>query len=312
MIWTGPLLFCGLRRGVKPLISLLAISVALSPTVHCCAQVVVHIGQNFTASTLRVDSSSVPPDPNGAAGLLHFVEFINGRFAVFSKSNGAKVNTMTDITFWTQAGVTVPSGWDVSDPRTIYDSVSQRWFVSEIDFDPTSAVNTNRFLLAVSASADPTGTWKGVAIPSDPGGNNFADYPTLGLDAQGVYLSGDMFDPNSNQIGASLVSIPKASLLAATPSTAGLTRFGILSHNARGQILQPAICVDGSGQGNILSTASIGVDALGNFVTNTSLVNFVVRNPAGPGQATLTASSFLSVPPYLFHSIPRSLMVRPI
>src|SRR5262249_3188876 len=92
------------------------------------AQVVVAIGQNFTASTYRVDAAFLPPDSDGAAGPQHFVELINGRFSVFNKSDASKVQTMTDIAFWTQGGITFPSGWDVTDPRIIYDPSSQRWF----------------------------------------------------------------------------------------------------------------------------------------------------------------------------------------
>jgi len=262
------------------------------------AQPAVSIGQNFTASTLKVDSSAVPPDSNGAAGSAHFVELINGRFSVYNKADGVRVKTMTDVSFWTQAGITIPSGWDVTDPRIIYDPSSQRWFASQVDFDPSGVINTNRFLLAVSTSAYPTDSWQAVAFPTDPGGNNFADYPTLGLDAQAVYLSGDMFDANGNPVGPSLVSIPKAGLLANPPVISGLTRFGVLSYTARGDILQPAICFDGSGQGNILSVASVGIDVSGNFVSTNKLVSFEVRNTAGSGQATLTGSSFLSVPLY--------------
>lgn len=261
------------------------------------SQPAVSIGQNFTASSLKVDSSAVPPDSNGAAGTAHFVEFINGRFSVFNKADGVRVKTMTDVSFWTQAGLTIPSGWDVTDPRIIYDPSSQHWFASQVDFDPTGVINTNRFLLAISTTAYPTDSWQAVAIPTDPGGNNFADYPTLGLDAQGVYLSGDMFDANGNPVGPSLISLPKSGLLAKPPSIAGLTRFGVMSYDTRGDVLQPAICFDGSGVGNVLSVASIGLDVQGNFVSTNKLVSFQVRNPSSSG-ATLTGSGFLPVPLY--------------
>lgn len=262
------------------------------------AQVAVAIGENFTASTFRVDSDSVPPDSNGAVGPNHFVELINGRFSVFNKSDGAKVKTMTDLSFWTQAGITVPNSWDVTDPRVIYDPNSQRWFASQIDFDPSGAINTNRFLLGISATSDPTGSWKAVAVVPNPGGNNFADFPTLGLDAQGVYLSGDMFDPNSIPLSSTLISLPKAALLNTTPSSSGLTRFSNLSYGTRGEVLQPVTCFDGSGQGNILSTGGVGIDVNGDPITNGALVTFQVLNPAGPGQATLSAATRLSVTPF--------------
>jgi hypothetical protein len=297
VIWTRvPLLYFFCRNILTACASLIGLLAALSLSSQ--AQVVVAMGQNFTASTFRVDSDSVPPDPNGAAGPNHFVELINGRFSVFNKSDGTKVKTLTDLSFWAQAGISIPNGWDVTDPRLIYDPVSQRWFASQIDFDPSGVINTNRFLLAISATSDPTGTWKAVAIPSDPGGNSFADFPTLGLDAQGVYLSGDMFDTNSIPLNASLVSLPKAALLNSSPSTSGLTRFSNLSYSTRGQLLQPVTCFDGSGQGNILSTGGVGVDNNGNVTTNVALVTFQVQNPAGPGQATLSSATRLSVTPF--------------
>jgi len=262
------------------------------------AQIVVTIGQNFTASTLNIDSSAMPPDPNGAVGQLHFVEFINGRVSIFNKANGSKVASSTDISFWNQAGITLPSGWDVTDPRIIYDPVSQRWFASQVDFDATGTINTNHFLLAVSSTSDPTGSWKGLAIDSDPGGNYFADFPTLGLDSQGIYLSGDMLDTNANPIGPSLISIPKSGLLAAPPIASGRTSFGLMNYSVRGRGLQPAICFDGSGQGTVLATAGVGLDTNGNLVTNQSLVTFQVQNASSSGAATLSSSSFLSVPPY--------------
>ena len=95
LILTGPLLGAAL-------VQLLLIAMAqVSP---CSAQVVVAIGQNFTASTFNVDSNGDPPDSNGAAGQNHFVELINGRFSVFDKATGAKMKTSTDFVFWQQAG----------------------------------------------------------------------------------------------------------------------------------------------------------------------------------------------------------------
>ncbi|HZR16889.1 MAG TPA: hypothetical protein VFE51_06135 [Verrucomicrobiae bacterium] len=261
------------------------------------AQPVLVIGQNFTATTLNVDSPDVPPDANGVVGPQHYVELVNGRFAVFSKTNGLKLKSMTDLSFWTQAGIVFPGGWDVTDPRIFFDPSSQRWFASQVDFDSSGLINTNHFLLAVSAGADPTGAWQAFAIPSDPGGNNFADFPTLGLDAQGVYLSGDMFDANFNPVGPTLVSIPKSSLLATPPSTSGLKWFGILNYSVRGEILQPVVCFDNTGQSLVLAAANLGTDTNNNTVTNTSLVISQFKNVTG-SNPTLSSSAFLTVPAY--------------
>src|ERR1022692_1148734 len=107
------------------------------------AGVVVQIGQNFTGTTYggsTTNSAAIPPDPNGAVGPNHFVEFINGMFCVYTKTNGHRVERITDLDFWANAGVGVDVAdlWGVSDPRIIYDSTAQRWFSSHVDVDELS------------------------------------------------------------------------------------------------------------------------------------------------------------------------------
>ncbi len=97
---------------------------------------------------------------------------------------------MTDLAFWTNSGVAFATGLAVSSPRIIYDTYSQRWFACMEDFKLTGPQTGNRFLLAVSDSADPTGTWHGFGFSADPVNGYYADFPTLGVDADGVHLSG--------------------------------------------------------------------------------------------------------------------------
>src|ERR1043166_1846375 len=244
---------------------------------------VLGLGQNFTGGTLGIEVFERPPDSNGAVGPAHFVELINGRFSVYNKTDAVRVMSISDLTFWSRAGLTIPSNWIVSDPRLIYDPTVQRWFATQIDDDPTGSINTNRFLLAVSVTADPMGPWKGVAFAGDPSALYFADFPTLGLDAQGVYLSGDMFDAQDNGVGASFFSIPKADLLGSPPSLARLSSFGIMSYSERGDVLQPAVALDGSSNANILAAGHLGLDLLPHFT-------FKASHVIGPGAASATLS----------------------
>src|SRR5206468_3964718 len=137
----------------------------------------------------------------------HIVELINGRFTVFRRPTLGRLQSMTDLSFWSKAGITIPASADVSDPRIVFDSASARWFASMIDVDTSQS--SNRFLLAVSANADPTGTWQGTAFVADPVNGYFADFPTLGIDANGVYLCGDLFRTDNRSVGSTLVAIPK-------------------------------------------------------------------------------------------------------
>ncbi|HEX3146946.1 MAG TPA: dockerin type I domain-containing protein [Gemmataceae bacterium] len=177
------------------------------------------IGQNFNGGNIN-DSGYIPPDTDGAVGPNHYVQFINGVYRVFNKT-GTQLQTKTDSAFWQSvsgigSGV-VPTG-DASDPRIIYDPLTDRWIASEITVD-----NTNEILLARSNTNDPTGAWKGVHWQADLDGN-FGDYDTLAVDANGVYLGTNDFGAVS-QVSVSVNSIPKADLMASTPTAANRTQF---------------------------------------------------------------------------------------
>ncbi len=174
----------------------------------------------FTSSTYLVDSTFVPPDAIGAVGLDHIVETINGNFQIFDKTTGISLQSTTLDQFWIDAGVTLQSG--TVDPRIIYDPTVDRWFASAIDFESSTA---NNIYVAVSISGDPTAGWTGFSFVGDTSPDNrFNDFDTLGIDADGVYLSTNNFGgPLGFDI--SLYSIPKADLLAAVPTIVNLSRF---------------------------------------------------------------------------------------
>ena len=146
------------------------------------AATVLEIGQNFTGSRSGTESDATPADANGAIGPAHYVELINGRFSVYDRTNGRRVRTMTDLIFWKNAGLTLPTRFAVTDPRVIFDPDTQRWFASMVDFDAsTTQLLANRFLLAVTDTSDPTKTWRAFA---------FAAAPTSAKTRQAVVLTG--------------------------------------------------------------------------------------------------------------------------
>ena len=260
--------------------------------------VTVSIGQNFTGSTFGIDSSAIPADGNGVIGPQHFVEFINGSFAVYNKTNGQVVKRIADSKFWSNAGVLLSTTDAVTDPRIVFDPIVQCWFASMVDFNAAAAsdptLEANDFLLAVSDGADPRGTWHGFLFQADPDTGAFADFPTLGVDGNGVYLSAEMYHGEDNPLGSALVSLPKVDLLAAMPTIANRTSFGIMDYGQRGQVLQPAICFDGSSAGLVVATSDYGSDSS----PHSNLVSFAIQNAGGPG-ATLSPSTFIPTPPWV-------------
>ena len=195
----------------------------------------INIGLNFTGSNSSQNGGTVPPDTMGAVGPSSFVELLNGRYAVYDKGSGALVQSSTLDQFWTSARAN-PQG-STFDPRVVYDPVSARYFASSAD----NAQPSRNLLLAVSNTSDPTRGWTGFSITSDPTGQRKADFPTLGFNSQGVYVSATMNTPTGGPQISNLLAVPKADLLAAVPTTVNATLF---ANTGTGFATQPAIDLD--------------------------------------------------------------------
>src|SRR6266481_5638490 len=77
-------------------------------TMPSPAAVMVSVVQSFDGigyGGSNTNSAALPPDCNGAAGPNHFVEFINGVFAVYNKTSGTQMEFKTDVDFWASARV---------------------------------------------------------------------------------------------------------------------------------------------------------------------------------------------------------------
>ena len=160
-------------------------------------------------------SDQFPPVGNsGAVGPNHFVQFTIGHFTVFSKT-GTQLQQKPDATFWQDAGISSTVTADaLAEPRIMYDPLSDRWFAVEITLKATS----NQILLARSDSNDPTGPWKAVNYTAT---SQFGNFPTLGVDAKGVYIGTGNFSSSASSAsptGSTMSAIPKADLLLTTPS----------------------------------------------------------------------------------------------
>ena len=174
-------------------------------------------GLNFTAATLADTAGSFPPDTMGVVGPSQFMIVLNSRIRVFDKVTGGvgSLNADLDVFF---ASV---RGSDFSgDPRVRYDRLSGRWIVSAF----TDAAGSNKLLLAVSNNGTINGStvWTYFSFQHDlvsPAGDtgNFADYPTLGVDANAVYMGIAVFTPAGAYTGTTAFVIRKSSILGAGP-----------------------------------------------------------------------------------------------
>ncbi|MBI2561885.1 MAG: PEP-CTERM sorting domain-containing protein [candidate division NC10 bacterium] len=268
---------------LRGLISTIVVLLACSS-----AQAIPVLGTNFTGitldTTIALGTGAAPPDTMGAVGPGHIVELVNGAYAVYTKAGGGVTTPITDKAFWTNAGLSLGSV-GLTDPRVVYDHASGRWFAAQI----TTSNTHNEVLVARSNSSDPTAGWKAARFTGNTG---FADFPTLSLDAGGVYIGTNNFTSASGPFkSVSLFSMPKSDLLASSPSLANMTRFDDLPANDRGFTLQGASNFGPStGHGAIVAVDN---DFFG------QIDRFNVLGPGGAG-ATLSATTAVNVAPTSF------------
>jgi hypothetical protein len=195
---------------------------------------------NFTGATLADTQQSFPPDTMGAAGPSQFIIALNGRIRSFNKLTGLAdgvLNADTDVFF--QAVMTPPTSSNfTTDPRIRYDRLSGRWIIIMID-SPAGSL-PNRVMLAVSSSGVITaGTvWTRFFFQNDqvsPAGDtgDFADYPTLGVDANALYIGVNVFASNGSFVNTTGFVVRKSSILANGAIIATAFR-GLISNNGNG------------------------------------------------------------------------------
>jgi hypothetical protein len=205
--------------------------------------------------------TAYPPDTCGAIGPNHFLEVVNRVIAAYNRTTGARV--------WISAlGSFLPGS--NGDPRILYDQHSGRWIVMVDDFN-------TRLYLAVSLTSDPTGSWFKTSFVVSQGSDagKWPDYPTMGVDAVGVYMAAYMVGG-----GMSIFAVDKAPLIAPSPSLGTVTAFRNLPW-----------------EGAIQPVHTYGNPGREYFISRKSLNSLRVRRLVGPLTApTLTEMGSVSIP----------------
>jgi hypothetical protein len=155
-------------------------------------------------------SMSYPPDTDGAIGPNHYVETVNRNFAVYDKATGAELINILLGSFLPGSN---------GDPRVLFDQYSQRWVVIVTDFSAGA-----RIYLAVSLTSDPTGSWfkTDFLTAQGPDAGKWPDYPTLGVNENGIYTAAYMVGGFS---GMTIFGIKKSPLLANPPTLGSIYAF---------------------------------------------------------------------------------------
>jgi hypothetical protein len=236
----------------------------------------------------------LPYDCALAVGQAHIMCAVNSSVAVFHR-NGVQAFQKT-LSAWFQSVLSAPA--TVFDPRLTYDSVAGRYIL-------VAAANDNPnlkswFLVSVSQSSDPTGSWWNYVLDATVDGvtgtSNWADYPGLGQDASAIYLTANMFQWGGQFQYSKLRIVPKASLYAGASPT--YTDFVGMT-NGDGSLvftLQPSNVLDPAGIEKLINT----IYPTPSRPSSTGVTVWTVQNPVNNPtlQQQLVACSAYAIPPH--------------
>jgi hypothetical protein len=150
-----------------------------------------------------------PPDTDIAAGPTDIVDTVNSTIEVRSRA-GAVLGSDDLNTFFS-----VDSDHSSTDPRIVYDSWAQRWFLTITEGAPFDCSNfAAPVLIAVSASSNPLPftSWIVYELPFVTPGTFLGDQPGLGYSTNTVAVSWTDYDCNGNWLGADVDIIQRTDL----------------------------------------------------------------------------------------------------
>jgi hypothetical protein len=175
-----------------------------------------------------VGFSPVPPDTNGDVGPRHYVQATNVVFAVFDKITGIPLLGPIPISALFAGFGGVCETLDSGDPIVLYDSLADRWLISQFNFNfNASGVLTPPFhqCIALSQTGDPTGAYfrYDFIMPN----TKFNDYPKFGVWPDGYYMTDNQFSANGlRSLGVGAFAFDRVKMLAGDP-TASFIYFDI-------------------------------------------------------------------------------------
>ncbi len=184
---------------------------------------------------------------------------------------------------------------DPFDPKVVYDHLDNRWIVFALS-RPTGSYSPSNYLISVSQSADPTGSWYyykfDARIDNTTNTNNWADFTGLGYDQQAVYItSNQMYIYGTGDFQyAKIRAIRKSDLYAGigSPTFHDFTNMtdasGKISEN-----IKPVHQFGTSSEYYLMNTAN---DVTANYVTVWAITDPFGSSPTITRKATINVGNY--------------------
>jgi len=219
-----------------------------NPELNLTVDGINHFAQRFVAAGGN-QFSIEPPDQGLCVGNGFVLETVNDTLQIFDTA-GNPVSAPTGLnSFYGYAPAIdrtkspLQFGPSITDPSCIFDGATQRWFHVVLTLDravnTSQALNGNNHLdIAVSVTADPTGAWNVYSLPVQDDGTQgtpdhhcvqrqgkilvhgpcLGDYPHIGADANGFYITTNEFSlAGPGFFGSQIYAFSKRQLAAGAP-----------------------------------------------------------------------------------------------
>jgi hypothetical protein len=198
-----------------------------------------------------------PPNPSIATANNIILEGVNNAIRVYTSSGATLLPTISSNQLFgvTPSFNTATNAYGVfpTDMRVYFDQQVSRWFVLQRSQDNDSSgnpIDSSHIYLAVSQTSDPTGTYNIYVMDtthaSNPGCPCVPDYPQIGSDEYGFYISANEYGTASQSFERSIILAISKTALASGASTPPTYRFGVTLATGYEFSLQPATTPPGA------------------------------------------------------------------
>ena len=257
--------------------------------------------------TVALGSGAIPPDTMGAVGATQYVSYVNGAVAVYSKATGTlQGSIMSDSAFWAAAGQTGTGG----DPRLLYNASANRWMAVSLGGNSFTngqngaGVNLPDIQIAVSKTSDATGAWQSIKFTgyAGTGFGGIADYPTLAMDNNAVYIGtnnyayGSSTGTSASFKGTTLNVIPLSSLFSGSaPTVTGNVQFNTIYTGTAADDLSRGFAIQGV---NNTDRAGTTGRVIGVSIDANGLTSYDITKAGQAGTTRTTAVDGIAIADY--------------
>jgi len=194
----------------------------VAPTLNIPAPSLTFEGLGRTENIAAGFGNLSPPDTVGDVGPNHYVQQTNLLVRIWNKAGAPLTAPFRLSSLFAPLGGQCAAP-DAGDPIVLYDPLSDRWMLSQFAFTATNAPPYHQ-CIAISKTPDPTGAY--FLYDFITVGNEFPDYPKLGVWPDGYYMMVHQFTLGGPFNGTGVYAFNRLKMLTGDP-TANFIYFNL-------------------------------------------------------------------------------------